>query len=340
VNEYIKRLLTQIGVDYDSARDIDMYCDLVEHSVGFNPRTMKRLLNTLQLLTILEDKRRQERKASETEATEIDDKERRRHACRVTFAILCMLERYEAIYDYLTKEPLSPERLASLHEGLRESKEFDGLRRKIAGKMDADAGDHMEENIDGETIASAVDFVDTFIDCLQLDEDERLSNDEVRHLQEMLSQSALVSAGRQLRDFVPREFAFELRSDLNRRYNDFVRGSRPKYGKFRIRDGEVYLSPSSGVAKLCMGRYDETYYFAIYPKNHGDNVSGLGDLICEKMGWDRGKVLEEENGYLFFEQDSTVQGAEDQYKNELFRRLDALTKPRSRLYHLLDEVRD
>ena len=338
VNDYIERLLRQIGVDYDRERDIGRYSELVGQSVGFNPRTMKRLLNTLQLLTILEEKRHEREPGGSSQGA--DDVERRRHACRVTFAILCMLERYEAIYDYLTAEALSAERISALHDGLEDGEDFAAIRRKVA--RTEDAGADSEDEIDAEALRNAVDFVGTFVDCLQLDDDESLSDDEIRHLQEMLSQSALVSAGPQQQEFVPRDFALNLRSDLNNWYASFVGGSRPKYGKFRMNRGVVYLDlPANGGYGwwLSMGRFEHTYYFDIRSEDN-DKVEALGRLLCERLEWSQGEAWETEDyyNYRFFSQDATTQDAEQAYRGELRRRLDGLTRPRALLRQLCAEA--
>jgi len=151
-----------------------------------------------------------------------------------------------------------------------------------------------------------------------------------------LSQSSLVSASRQPGDSALRNFALELRSDLNKQYASFIRSSSPKYDKFRMENNEVYLNLRG--PQLWMWRDDNgAYCFDIWPENEDDNVSAFGDLICKKMGWDYGKALED-NTYRFFEQSPAVQDAEEQYKNELHGRLDDLLKSPRRLFNLLKEA--
>lgn len=350
VNDYIKRLLTQIGVDYDSDRDIGKYSELVEHSVGFNPRTMKRLLNSLQLLTILQAKQDRREPTGRSDAQKEVD--RRRHAHRVMFAILCMLERYEAIYDHLTADEPSAGRIIALRDGLKEGEKFAEIREKVAGIARARA--ESRENgteIDAEALSNAVEFVRTFVDCLQLDDDDSLSDDEIRHLQEMLSYSALVSAGRQLQEFVPRNFALSLRRHLNGRYVSFVQGTRPKYEKFSMSGGKVYFYLPHGDYEwyLEMGRDDEDmYYFSIVSGSEDweGSVKLLGSMICERLSWEPGSAseVEIEGGwtewhYRFFSQDAAAQSAEEAYRTELCRRLDALTKPRALLRDLCRDAK-
>lgn len=318
VNDYIRRLLEQIGIKVDSKGDVDRYSRLVEHSVGFNPRTMKRLLNTLQLLTILEDKRHEHKPA---------DAEYRAHAARVTFAILCMLESYEPIYDHLTSQELSPERLLSLQGGLAQGEDFANLRRQIARGTAPATGDDDGSN---RRIADAVEFVEAFVDCLQLDADEDLSGAEMGLLEDMLSRSTLVSVGRQ-QEFLPHEFAIALRRDLNARYRSFTQG----HDKFRKEQGTVWLVlPGDGYEWLLMGRDDGGYYLDI--RSYGrTRVPALGDLICDRLGWEHGEKLDE-HSYRFFSQPATDRNAEDSYRSELCNRLDDLTEPHTKLSELCE----
>ena len=320
IDTYIKQLLKQIGLDFGSTRT-EIYRELVEHSVGFNPRTMKRLLNTLQLLTILEDRRRRNSAAHDG-----DDGERRRHAARVTFGILCMMEAWEPIYDHLTEE-VTEERILGLKDGLANGGSLAELRRKIGG-----------EDSDARKMESARRFVETFVECLQLDDDKNLSHDEIRHLGEMLSLAALVSSGRKAEDFVPREFAVNLRWELNDRYSSFVNSKRPKYDKFRMEQGVVYLWLPGERAWLSMGRGDDSFYFDLR-SNEEQLAYDIGRRICKELLWESA-VEFEDYGYVyrFFEQPADGTQAEEKYRTELFRRLDELTAKPSQLYAWLKET--
>ena len=331
VDQYIERLLKQIGMDCETNRDIEKYRELVDHSVGFNPRTMKRLLNTLQLLMILEDKR-QRRADGGSESDNDEEYERRRHAYRVMFGILCMLERYEAIYDHLTDD-LSANRLVKLRDGLEKGKEFEALRNQI-GK------DDKEGEYDEAKVKVAVEFVETFVDCLQLDEDDELSDDEMQHLAEMLSQSALVSSARLRRDFAPRDFAVELRRALNTRYSDFIISKKPKYDKFRMEQGVVYLYlPRSVNCWFQMGQDDEEYYFELRSEMP-EHVYKIGGLLCERLCWEKGvsRSVRGHHTYSFFRQSVADRQAFNKFKREINKRFDQLTKPIRQLYDLSGEA--
>ena len=325
VDRYIESLLGQIGVGVAAKTDIDRYRELVDHSVGFNPRTMKRLLNTLQLLTILDARRR--RRESESGLTEDQETERRRHASRVTFGILCMLERYEPVYDHLTTN-LNADSIVQLGKGLAEAPEYEELRKQMG-----------EDDID-----SAAAFYDAFLDCLQLDDDANLSDEEVRHLEEMLSQSALVSSGRILGEFVPREFAIELRRELNNRYSDFVRCERPKYDKFRMDRGTVWLNLPWIDSWFTIARQGGDYTFDLctgFWEGAAEWVTHAGAYICEHSGWPPGEYCLdqwEQHCFRFYSRPAESAGSLAEFKEELFVRLDGLTQPKSRLFDLCSAI--
>ena len=339
VEEYIDRLLKQIGMDFETKEDISTYRDLVEHSVGFNPRTMKRLLNTLQLLTILDRRRREgENVAAQTDGED----DRRRHACRVTFGILCMLERYEALYDYITEE-LTADRILNLRSGLKADEDFAELRMKLGPMNGHEKNQDKSVQYDKKAVDEASSFLDSFVDCLQLDDDNNLSDDEIDHLATMLSQSALVSSARVLHEFSPRDFALDLRGELNGKYSTFVKGARPKYDMFRMEQGTVYLnlpkSKDHGGWWFLMGRDEDVYYFEIRSWTNG-NVPVLGALICEELGWEPGVELDPDGYtvYRFFTQTTDSPDALSRYKAELVQRLNQLTESRSLLWRLCDQA--
>ena len=321
VEKYIESLLNQIGVDFGGGKDIEKYRDLVEHSIEFNPRSMKRLLNMLQLLTILGDKR-------ERSQGGFGSGERRRHATRVTFAILCMIGKYNPIYEYLVENATS-EGITDLRKGLARDPDFESLRARL-GEVEGTA------ERDQSRIDEAVEFVQSFVECLQLDDDEAISDEEIRLLEDMLSLSALVSAGRNAQE-QPRDFALLLRRDLNERYVDFTRSKRPKYGKFRMMGGVVYLDLPyfDGNYWFALGLEEGAYFFEL--RGWDDGVYEIGPRICHEFGWDDGGLRRElENAFVFglFRRDASDPDSAQTFRLEVTRRFDQVTNPIKKLYDL------
>lgn len=177
-DSYIKKLLENCDIPFED-EDIVIYHDLVKNSVGFNPRTMKRLLNSLKLLTILDQKQLD----SQNNFSSKDPDDYKRQSSRILFGTLCMLEEFEEIYDHVANH-LSATDIHDLHKGLKASKEFSSLRDSLVD--DQDNGD--------SKLDQAVEFLNTFIKSIQLDDDEKISNEEIENLAKMLSHSSLVSS--------------------------------------------------------------------------------------------------------------------------------------------------
>ena len=87
VQQYMKKMLEGIGSTVKD-EEIQYYQELAEASIGFNPRGMKRMFNTLLLLRLVAQHKKQN----------VDDAMWQ----RVLFALLCLQASFEPIYRYLT----------------------------------------------------------------------------------------------------------------------------------------------------------------------------------------------------------------------------------------------
>ena len=229
-DKYIAALLEKIGVPAEG-RDVEMYRELVASSVGFNPRTMKRLFNSLLLLNILLD-RQEGGKAAEGP---------RRDRCRVLFGTLCLQEAYEPLYDFVRESSLTDEVFTNLRNVLETGGEFEDLRAKLKNNV--------SQEIDFDEVST---FMARFYDCIQLEDEgsrEELSKAEQDHLEQMFQLTAVVSAN-EGQASEPREYAKEVRKELNERYREHIGKGRPKIEKFRFTRGEeskVFLQLPAGI---------------------------------------------------------------------------------------------
>lgn len=82
ISAFVKDALTNINIQ---SNDIDSFVKLIRYSVGYNPRSMKRLFNSFMLLRIIQNK--------ENDNKEIYD--------RTLFAVLCLSMSFEDIYNYI-----------------------------------------------------------------------------------------------------------------------------------------------------------------------------------------------------------------------------------------------
>lgn len=94
VDNYIESLLKSINMEYTTT-DIADYRELIETSIGFNPRNLKRVFNCLLLLNIVASKNDIFNTAG-AKKSEIQ---------KVIFATVCLQREFERIYSFLAKNP-------------------------------------------------------------------------------------------------------------------------------------------------------------------------------------------------------------------------------------------
>jgi hypothetical protein len=87
IDKYVENALKRIGIERTEFKG--KYIQIIENSIGRNPRTMKRTFNAFLLLSDVH-------KIGSGEKGEISDKER-----LLLFACLCMQLSFEDIYDYI-----------------------------------------------------------------------------------------------------------------------------------------------------------------------------------------------------------------------------------------------
>jgi len=175
VNQYINNILTRIGIEF-SEKDLEMYTNIVDCSIGFNPRGMKRLFNSMLLLN--EVAKRKQLYESDSMA-KINDKQ------RILFATLCLQTAYEPIYQALCKN-FDDELNNLLKLRYDEHEKDDEFIHKIKQELNDDDRD--------TKIIKFKDFLSTFFDCIDFDnKKEELSSDEQIVLEKMFNLSAITS---------------------------------------------------------------------------------------------------------------------------------------------------
>ncbi len=228
VRDYFDRLLTRIKVDHDSG-DLQDYIGLVNYSVGFNPRSMKRLFNSLLLLHLVaEQKAVLKDVAEQAEQSEVS---------RILFAILCLQNAYEPVYRYLVRQKEFSDEVFDLlkdDEKLMNDETLDGLRRELG---------HDGDPIYYQKLGR---FMEAFYSSIQLASDETeegekadatLSKEEGQTLRRIMSFSSMVSttAADDEMDYDERywnrDMAKELAAELNKRYRKELKPFRRDLGK-------------------------------------------------------------------------------------------------------------
>lgn len=175
VDGYFKNLMEKIGLEYNPG-EIEHYIKLATTSVGFNPRTMKRIFNSLLLLKMVAERRNIQSKVSSADNHEI---------YRIIFAILCLQQAFPKAYDTLTSN------ISAIDDKL------------LAGLTDVSAlkNEHAkfvnDTNSDDELMRLA-GFMEYFVGAIQLKSDaddqqgEIISEGEIKALKEILDFSGMV----------------------------------------------------------------------------------------------------------------------------------------------------
>ena len=185
VSKYFKELL-QGKFDYQE-EDVETFVKLANSSVGFNPRSMKRLFNSLQLLKMV---------ASTKKILDADSMATGYEKQRILFAILCLQTAYEPMYRFMLKHKSKIDQeffdTFSDLETLKESEYYEEVKKEL---------NIQEENDD--KILRFIEFLNTFYEAIQLDSDdsedanENLSDKELENLMRFLSFSSITTSNTQ-----------------------------------------------------------------------------------------------------------------------------------------------
>ena len=178
ITNYISNELEKMNISLDE-KSLKKCARLIESSIGCNPRSMKRLFNTYMLLDIIV-----------RDSSQRNDKRQ-----MLLLAIVCMQMAFEKLYNFIvsSRDTLSEELLYQLadHTVLlgADNLEDDKLKEEI---------DNLKEGIgiyDDDKISRVASFMKGFIEAIQLDEDSKISDEELDNLIEVLHVSTITSVG-------------------------------------------------------------------------------------------------------------------------------------------------
>lgn len=172
---YTGDLLERIGI-VATGEDLEKYRRLISASVGLNPRSMKRLVNSFMLISLVA-----ERKGilKDTDAAQRNERQ------RILLACLCLQTAFEPLYRHLV----------GMGKELSE-----GSLKALQALDPADPGVYQSliEEMGGENGATAQRlpvFMEAFMDAIQLASDgkDRLSDSELHNLAEILTFSSITA---------------------------------------------------------------------------------------------------------------------------------------------------
>lgn len=169
IKNYVRKMLSDMNISVND-EDIELFKNLIQASIGLNPRSMKRLFNTYQLLDII----------TRTSITGIDDSTRH----KILFSIICMQMGHEKLYQYLASNIIDAEFIEQLGNP-------DMVDDSI---KDIFEDENALEN-DSRYINRLKRFIRFFYKAIQNDDNDNISESELANLQSVLNCSSVVSVG-------------------------------------------------------------------------------------------------------------------------------------------------
>jgi len=140
VNHYISKLLKKTDIEYGE-HDVDLYRSLIEKSIGFNPRTLKRVFNSLYLMRLVANEMGYQKQESGITASRAD-------MVRILFGTLCIQFAFPEFYAYLSMRNRQGNIIGIFSSpDWIDSDEFEPLRKSMLREIGA-SGDARGHEID------------------------------------------------------------------------------------------------------------------------------------------------------------------------------------------------
>ena len=169
INKFVGEMLEKINVNADE-EIIEKYVNLIESSIGCNPRSMKRLFNTFLLLDII------------VKEVIVDMEPMIRQ--KLLFGVICMQMHFDNLYNYfarLDRNNLTKEKLKILAN-------YDSLDNDIELK------EKLKLNTE-DKIGNIAEFVKNLIKVINNDDDNEITTQEIDNFFEIISFSKVTSIG-------------------------------------------------------------------------------------------------------------------------------------------------
>jgi hypothetical protein len=240
--KYIGQLLKRISIKYNE-NDLDQYSELVNLSLGFNPRSMKRLFNSLLLLNIVAGKKNMLPTDKNDSNQEVTTAEKQ----RVLFAVLCLQTAFEPFYRHLVRN------IDQLPQILETARDMERLRQDE--QLKAITQEFVDPSERG--LHRFCHFLDLFFETIQLkcdDDNKSISKTEMATVRTLMTFSALTatessvadkSAGISAERGANREFGHALAAHLNKAFRAELRKLRLQFRLYQQRNcsfTSVYLA--------------------------------------------------------------------------------------------------
>ena len=175
VDKYITDLLSKIKIEYEDA-DVEHYKRLIDYSMGFNPRGLKRSFNSLLLLKNVAEKTKQD---LDCNFKSVNSNE----LYKILFACICMESTYNEFYTDLAKNVFTRDDFANINND-------QDARENISSH-------YFDLSNPTPQLAKFEDFLSALFDSIQLDsdgDDSFLAPEEFEIFLSILNLSSMTSS--------------------------------------------------------------------------------------------------------------------------------------------------
>ena len=330
IQEYVKSMMKNMLIDTND-ENVKLFSSLIRTSIGLNPRSMKRLFNTYQLLDII---------TKETISyIPVDIRQ------RILFSTVCMQMSFDALYDYLSQGKIeidTLQRLAELDDksiqsfladsDKNSSTDEDNNNDNILNEI-FDETTNMEEM--SKTIQRLPAFITPFLKSLHKDESDELTEAEANYLVDIIRCSAVTSLKTEIQE-ESSQVAFELRHK-NRALAKNVNELLNKLGNFKIYQSrqrtEGIISSMAESYLIFFNRATKSEYKFQYRIDYIDkNIRRVDILLngckqnpkdfCAYMGenpldYEQNPMIDEENGWYFYNNILKISDADDNIEKQI-----------------------
>ena len=246
VKNYVSESLSNMNMAISDA-NIELFVNLIQTSIGLNPRSMKRLFNTYQLLDII------------TRASVKGLQEDDRH--KILFSIICMQMGHEKLYQYLASNPIDIE----IMEQLGDPTTVEECLEEIFADENVAANDSKYLN-------KLKRFALYFIKSIQSDNDDRISESELLNLQSVLKCSTVVSVSEEdsesnTSDWDDRYKNRKIAEEINERLSDL--GNLKIWLPRKAREGVKISDVSAGMMFSAKQGFDFLFEYYLSRKSNG-----------------------------------------------------------------------
>ena len=338
IEEYVKSMMSRMTIDTESS-NVKLFSSLIKTSIGLNPRSMKRLFNTYQLLDII---------TKET-IDYIPEKIRQ----RVLFAIVCMQMSFEALYDYLSQEKIEVEtlqRLSTIDEKaiqvyLRQSAALVNVNMADNSSEDDDEDDDnilneiFSDNMSLEELKKVIQrmpaFIRNFILSLKNEDTSELTKKETDYLLDIIKCSAITSLRTEIQEENAQQ-SMELRHK-NRTLVKEVNALLSKIGNFKIyqsrKRSDGIISSMAESYFIFFNRATKSEYKFQYRVDYVDKSIRRVDILlngckqnpkdfCTFMGenpldYEQNPIIDEENGWYVYNNILKVSDTDDNIEKQI-----------------------